>query len=163
MSPFDGQSSTFSNEASQEMENSTEWWKQKRNTPREVKSDTPSCCCNVCHQHLPMGQILRESTSSGMRQNALLAYFKPQTAIVTRESSMPTGTVMAHTSHHCSFCERATCNDCIANCEQCNELFCSFCRTVDYCGSVSKTLCIDCNKEKPVSYYEDDEDAMNIG
>jgi hypothetical protein len=133
-----------------------EWWKQQKHQPSEPQCDG---ACFVCQRSLPRETV--EHAATGMRRNALLAYLTPLNdshACKPRAACKPMQPILDR-QDLCSFCERATCNDCMAQCEECGDQYCSFCRTIDYCGAISRTLCLDCSNERTTG---NDEDAMNI-
>ena len=45
----------------------------------------------------------------------------------------------------CSFCNRSSCQPCIAKCESCDNDFCKFCITTSYTDYFDKTMCLECN------------------
>lgn len=157
------------------------WWKKKQ--PRTNRSDA----CAVCQRVLSTTTTTNTATTSvfhrtnacihdsrGMRDTSLLTYFLPNTAgnerMLVAASSAPNPLSFQQQQQQpsdacCAFCEKNVCADCIASCEECNYMYCKFCRTVDYDtdGFSDRILCIDCNSEKARSSSSAMEDAMHIG
>ena len=150
-----------------------EWWKKKQ--PRN-RSDA----CVVCQRVLSTTTSIFQSQASscihdsrGMRDTSLLTYFKPHAVgeerpIVAWNSLKDAPNNPRENVPECHFCEKNVCPDCIAPCEECNYLYCKFCRTVDYDtdGFTDRILCLDCQSEKAVarsSSSSNMDDAMHIG
>ena len=135
-----------------------EWWKQKQKAT--AYESTHAQACFVCRRTLPASKqettIL--SNAPGASGNTLLAFLTPKNSGLAPSWNKPS----FHTppcqpimnqceetgNDICSFCERTACGDCIARCEECGDLYCSFCSTTDYCGAMSRTVCLDCNTER---------------
>jgi hypothetical protein len=146
-----------------------EWWKQKRqNRNKQNVSSSISACCFICQKApnprtpLPQASIRRRAPAT-MPPNALLAYLTPlQSASSssgrgrTRSPSLTFATPASNTATTpthpdqtpCTFCERAVCSDCLGQCQDCQQVYCSLCRTTDYnsCNTsrLERTLCLDC-------------------
>jgi hypothetical protein len=146
-----------------------EWWKQKpQNRSKQNDPKLSLTCCFICQKlpnpktPLPQASIQRRAPAT-MPPNALLAYLTPlQSASSssgrgrTRSPSLTTATATSNTAttqHHpdqtpCTFCERAVCSDCLGQCQDCQQVYCSLCRTTDYnsCNTsrLERTLCLDC-------------------
>lgn len=161
-----------------------EWWKQKRQN--QNKQNTPnlsSTCCFICQKHsrpktpLPQATIQRRAPAT-MPPNALLAYLTPLQSVSsssgrgrTRSPSLTTAIATATsdaatTQPHpdqtpCTFCERSVCSDCLGQCQDCQQVYCSLCRTTDYnsCNSsrLERTLCLDC-----AAVCNETGDSMNL-
>lgn len=167
-----------------------EWWKQKPRPVKEIRLSAAvfqSMLCFVCQCNLPTEDAVnssdmmtttnntpRQSPKTVMPENALLAYFAPLTTTsqqlclsashetaVQESSSLSPGL--------CSFCERMACANCLAACEECVQVYCSFCLTTDYNETIARTVCIDCHQDTALQQtattthcQEEDEDAMHI-
>ena len=46
----------------------------------------------------------------------------------------------------CTFCSKQVCIACICTCEKCTDEFCKFCITLNFSGSFSRQMCIDCDR-----------------
>lgn len=160
-----------------------EWWKQKPRRPCQVAEPPQTDCCFICQRNsLPTQSkgLCTNEVSTGMRENALLAYLTPKHSTKaavrknplepswnrhqsTRPCALPSQPLLTHCPKEncCSFCERAACSDCISRCEECGDMYCSFCSTVDYHGIVPRTVCLDCNNACACA-AAGNEDAMNI-
>jgi hypothetical protein len=54
----------------------------------------------------------------------------------------------------CAFCEKAICSNCQITCEDCQQVFCSFCSTRDYTMNVERVVCLDCrDRSKESSHH----------
>jgi hypothetical protein len=162
-----------------------EWWKQKRqNGNKESTSNLHSTCCFICQKPpnpktlQPQATSIQRRVPATMKPNALLAYLTPlQSASSssgrgrTRSPSVSTATATATsntatTPNHpdqtpCTFCERAVCSDCLGQCQDCQQVYCSLCRTTDYnsCNTsrLERTLCLDC-----AAVYTETGDSMHL-
>jgi hypothetical protein len=147
-----------------------EWWKQKHRLSTCKTKVEGADSCVVCQRTFPSGGEISSNTcpGTGMRDNSLLAYFtplnndgdqkhppKPKHSSLQAPLNQPSAQDNPG-SELCSFCERSACNDCIARCEECGDLFCSFCSTIDYYGTIARTLCLDCNSERTNAQDGDD-------
>jgi len=45
----------------------------------------------------------------------------------------------------CKRCRRATCMNCLRNCQRCGFYFCGFCSTNNYKQNQTRVFCIDCD------------------
>ncbi len=48
----------------------------------------------------------------------------------------------------CAYCERAACEFCVRQCDQCQDVFCSFCSTPNYDLRIDRMLCLSCNMDE---------------
>lgn len=141
-----------------------EWWKhpaptpppqhnttQVSNTARSAlesssSSSASNLICVVCQTTYIPCQV--EQEPSVMPANALLNYFSCKKKSSLKAAATRTKTTTSTTNNnnsHCTFCERSACPDCMRNCEECQQSFCSFCSTQEYHGKLSsRTVCLDC-------------------
>lgn len=157
-----------------------EWWKHPKpqsNRPREASSASSTAHeatqCFVCQRDFSTepDHIARQSPRTVMPHNALLAYLSPRQPPQEHTFSFSMPDVPQHDeltpqeSDVCSFCERPACSRCVALCEVCESVYCSFCTTTDYNGTISRTVCLDCHRDetsKARQQHDDDDDAMHI-
>jgi hypothetical protein len=162
-----------------------EWWREKVPSSKSllgissVEPHPQSADCFVCCQPLT-SEPMNQSPRTVMRENALLAYLTTtrtmsqqnhqqkvvcdrRQQLVRQASDKALVACLAATPEVCSFCERLACFSCTATCEGCEKTFCSFCTTTDYSQTVSRTVCLDCNRQFPDESSQYDDDDMHIG
>jgi hypothetical protein len=155
-----------------------EWWKQKPRSSLAAHSEAPeNAFCHVCRH--PTSQSADHNSSLVMRPNALLAYLVPQQSrdhIHSLRNVLVSGAqcgALADSRLHttppaaacCTYCERTVCATCRVECEDCQQLYCSFCSTTDYeHGPTERTVCLECaSKGKEVTHSSlEEEDAMQL-
>jgi hypothetical protein len=166
-----------------------EWWKRPAPQQHLVLSSASSLeasssagsssavsnliTCIVCLTTYAPCQV--EEEPSVMPANALLNYFSckhkasmSQTTTATRTKSKFASTSTKNNNSLCTFCERSACPDCVRQCEECQQPFCSFCLTQEYHGtsSSSRTVCLDCCRRDPdpvqLQQDENDDDGMDM-
>lgn len=119
--------------------------------------------CVVCQTAYTPCHV--EEKPSVMPANALLNYFSckkkaspPKAAAATTATPTPvqvkSRSTTTNNNNHCTctFCERSACPDCVHQCEECQQPFCSFCcSTQEYHGtsSYTRTVCLDCCRRDP--------------
>jgi len=147
-----------------------EWWTKKPCTGNQNANGPTRQCCFICERELTVTTTLVQqlpnfSACAIMPENALLHYFKPindRKPAAKSTHAIPSADAACDEQSRggcrCSFCERHTCIDCISDCEECGDSFCSFCRTVDYNGNGDRTLCLDCYSMRRQAV----DDAMQI-
>jgi hypothetical protein len=144
-----------------------EWWKEpapqhqvSSATSPEPSSSSSNLICVVCQTTYAPCQV--EEEPSVMPANALLNYFSCKKKASLKAAATPTKSTST-TDSHCTFCERSACPDCVRQCEECHQPFCSFCLTQEYHGtSYSRTVCLDCCRRDPVQQDDNNVDGMDL-
>ena len=163
----------------------TPWWKQQRISPPPMQQQQRQQCCFICEK--PMQTDSSDTTIHHHQQpqsNTLLAYFQCSSTLQQQQHNNRTTTTTTTTntapqqqqkSSCCNYCCRdSICPDCMAPCDACGHMYCSFCRTQDY--TIVQSLCPDCCCCCSTTEARDDcssgggggapvveEDAMDIG
>ena len=123
-----------------------EWWKQSiQNKPITPTLDENDLVCCVCESvFTPKENPEDNSGRNVMPTNSLLAYFSCKPSVKTFHSPL----VVPSKAPACTFCERAACTQCLRQCEECQQPFCTFCSTKDYYGAFARTVCLDCDRQE---------------
>ncbi|KAI8977006.1 hypothetical protein BDF20DRAFT_538215 [Mycotypha africana] len=50
----------------------------------------------------------------------------------------------------CAFCEKRVCQNCIQQCNQCQNLYCSTCSEIDYSLSMDRVFCLSCKQHDSI-------------
>ena len=113
-------------------------------------------CCHICSVNVRVGSRTA-CTPAGTQQvteslappksHSLLQYFKPakkQSSAnkVYRPPQAQAAQFVELSS--CGYCDKATCNMCLQQCENCQQHFCTFCSKTDYTNVRERILCFDC-------------------
>ena len=126
-----------------------------------IKKNTEETNCLVCIvcQTLFVPTVAPEAPQV-MKPNALLNYFSVTSSSSSSSHHKKTTTAAAasnlqtHSKNRtmaCTFCERPACQDCLRDCEECRQRFCSFCTSQEYgwgTTSYSRTVCADCSQSR---------------
>lgn len=144
-----------------------QWWKQasekqkRRHLPILGENDL---LCHVCESvytkpTASSSSLTTNATCSALPTNSLLAYKFTSSSV--RKHPSPQTAEEVNKSATCTFCERGTCPQCLDQCEECLQKFCTFCIKEDYWGAFARVLCKDCQQSQ--SKTEEDHDSMNLG
>lgn len=121
------------------------WWKNVKKKSLIRMRDDKDLICFVCESVFTPRE--QEESRDVMPSNSLLAYFPVKATSKKTSVPKPQCTTWQNDAS-CTFCEREACHQCLRQCEECNNSFCTFCTKNDYYGSYTRTVCVDCHQEE---------------